>query len=63
MVTDYGFGDTARLQGEIEGSIPRSCNSFSVSSASTLVRTSRIVRDELPERQIDDMSHMDCGLL
>jgi hypothetical protein len=52
MVTYYGFGDTARLQGGFDGSIPRSCNSLSVSFASTLVRTSRIVLDEHPVRQI-----------
>jgi hypothetical protein len=62
MVTYYGFGDTARLQG-LDGSIPRSCNSFSVSSASTLVRTSRIVLDEHPVRQIVCMSHLDYGFL
>jgi hypothetical protein len=50
MVTYYGFGDTARLQGGFDGSIPGSCNLFAVSSASTLVRTSRIVLDEHPVR-------------
>jgi hypothetical protein len=63
MVTYYGFGDTARLQGGSDGSIPGSCNLFSVSSASTLVRTSRNVLDEHPVRQIECMSHLDYGLL
>jgi hypothetical protein len=30
MVTYYSFGDTARLQGGFDGSIPGSCNLFSV---------------------------------
>jgi hypothetical protein len=59
MVTYYSFGDTARLQGGFDGSIPE----FAVSSASTLDRTSRIVLDEHPVRQIVCMSHLDYGLL
>jgi hypothetical protein len=50
-------------KGGFDGSIPGSCNLFSVSStagrSTLLVRTSRIALDEHPVRQIDCMSHLD----
>jgi hypothetical protein len=58
------FGVPLRLRKSLlfDESIPECCNSFSVSSASTLVRTSRIVLERHPVHQIDLMSHVDFGL-